>query len=250
MVISSALSFSCRFVVVLAHVGCPLRLSLALPGLGTPPPPPLVSLLSLQKFEEIYLKECAKARPAPEAKFNYAWALIRSPARPDIRKGVIMMSGLLEDRFSDRDCLYYMAHGHYRLDDVVVRLACTRRWIVRWAGGVKSCCLDVGEGLPEPRRGGTLSRMRGVASLRLERVLARRPHPLEPVYKTVFVDACVLHHPSGVTSLLLVHCLLVVVRSSLMCCCTTGLARNAGGSSLPGPSAQNQPQLPAGYFPS
>lgn len=42
-----------------------------------------------------------------------------------------MMSGLLEDRFSDRDCLYYMAHGHYRLDDVVVRWwACTRRWIV------------------------------------------------------------------------------------------------------------------------
>jgi len=73
-----------------------------------------------QKFEEIYLKECAKSRPAPEAKFNYAWALIRSPSRPDMRKGVIMMSGLLEDRFSDRDCLYYMALGHYRLDDVVV----------------------------------------------------------------------------------------------------------------------------------
>lgn len=81
----------------------------------------------LQKFEEIYLKECAKARPAPEAKFNYAWALIRSPARPDIRKGVIMMSGLLEDRFSDRDCLYYMAHGHYRLDDVVEARRCLDR---------------------------------------------------------------------------------------------------------------------------
>lgn len=30
-----------------------------------------------------------------------------------------MMQGLLEDRYSDRDCLYYMALGYYRLDDVV-----------------------------------------------------------------------------------------------------------------------------------
>lgn len=122
------------------------------PRLAFPPPPPLVSFLPPQKFEEIYLKECAKSRPAPEAKFNYAWALIRSPARPDIRKGVIMMSGLLEDRFSDRDCLYYMAHGHYRLDDVVVCGACTCRWNVGGAGGVKGCVLDVGEGLRECRR--------------------------------------------------------------------------------------------------
>lgn len=119
-----------------SHVYCPayvwlfergaarsLRLVFSCPPL--PPPPPLFfPIFRQQKFEEIYLKECAKARPAPEAKFNYAWALIRSPARPDIRKGVIMMSGLLEDRFSDRDCLYYMAHGHYRLDDVVVRCSC------------------------------------------------------------------------------------------------------------------------------
>lgn len=94
---------------------------------ATPPPPLFFPIFRQQKFEEIYLKECAKARPAPEAKFNYAWALIRSPARPDIRKGVIMMSGLLEDRFSDRDCLYYMAHGHYRLDDVVEARRCLDR---------------------------------------------------------------------------------------------------------------------------
>ena len=32
----------------------------------------------LDRFEEIYMKECMKARPNPTAKFNYAWALIRS----------------------------------------------------------------------------------------------------------------------------------------------------------------------------
>lgn len=31
-----------------------------------------------QRFEELYMKECMKARPNPTAKFNYAWALIRS----------------------------------------------------------------------------------------------------------------------------------------------------------------------------
>ncbi len=31
-----------------------------------------------QRFEEMYMKECMKSRPNPTAKFNYAWALIRS----------------------------------------------------------------------------------------------------------------------------------------------------------------------------
>lgn len=70
------------------------------------------------------MKECMKARPNPTAKFNYAWALIRSRERPSIKKGVVMMSGLLEDQYSERDCLYYMALGHYRLDDVVQSRKC------------------------------------------------------------------------------------------------------------------------------
>eukprot|EP00177_Eucheuma_denticulatum_P001517 GFKZ01002721.1.p1 GENE.GFKZ01002721.1~~GFKZ01002721.1.p1 ORF type:complete len:195 (+),score=23.33 GFKZ01002721.1:147-731(+) len=78
----------------------------------------------LDRFEEIYMKECMKSRPDPTAKFNYAWALIRSKERSNIKKGVIMMQGLLEDRYSDRDCLYYMALGYYRLDDVVSSRKC------------------------------------------------------------------------------------------------------------------------------
>ncbi|KAI0561476.1 Mitochondria fission 1 protein [Gracilaria domingensis] len=78
----------------------------------------------LDRFEEIYMKECMKSRPNPTAKFNYAWALIRSKERANIKKGVIMMQGLLEDRYADRDCLYYMALGYYRLDDVVSSRKC------------------------------------------------------------------------------------------------------------------------------
>lgn len=38
-----------------------------------------------------------------------------------------MMQGLLEDRYSERDCLYYMALGYYRLDDVVQSRRCLER---------------------------------------------------------------------------------------------------------------------------
>jgi len=38
-----------------------------------------------------------------------------------------MMQGLLEDRYSDRDCLYYMALGHYRLDDMVQSRKCLEK---------------------------------------------------------------------------------------------------------------------------
>lgn len=78
----------------------------------------------LARFEEVYTKECMKSRPNPTAKFNYAWALIRSKERDSIKRGVVMMQGLLEDRYSDRDCLYYMALGYYRLDDVVQSRKC------------------------------------------------------------------------------------------------------------------------------
>lgn len=49
------------------------------------------------------------------------------PKRANIKKGVIMMQGLLEDRYADRDCLYYMALGYYRLDDVVSSRKCLDR---------------------------------------------------------------------------------------------------------------------------
>jgi hypothetical protein len=39
--------------------------------------------LGAKRFEEMHMKECMKARPNPTAKFNYAWALIRSK---DVRR--------------------------------------------------------------------------------------------------------------------------------------------------------------------
>lgn len=38
-----------------------------------------------------------------------------------------MMQGLLEDRYAERDCLYYMALGYYRLDDVAASRRCLER---------------------------------------------------------------------------------------------------------------------------
>mmetsp|Transcript_11690 Transcript_11690/g.35634 ORF Transcript_11690/g.35634 Transcript_11690/m.35634 type:complete len:196 (+) Transcript_11690:202-789(+) len=79
---------------------------------------------NLKEFEEVYLAECAKERPAPEAKFNYAWALVRSSNRDRIRKGIVMLRGLHEDRYCEDDCLYYCAIGHYRLDNLLDSRRC------------------------------------------------------------------------------------------------------------------------------
>eukprot|EP00188_Purpureofilum_apyrenoidigerum_P002702 Plantae.Rhodophyta-Purpureofilum_apyrenoidigerum.ctg2768.p1 GENE.Plantae.Rhodophyta-Purpureofilum_apyrenoidigerum.ctg2768~~Plantae.Rhodophyta-Purpureofilum_apyrenoidigerum.ctg2768.p1 ORF type:complete len:216 (+),score=42.24 Plantae.Rhodophyta-Purpureofilum_apyrenoidigerum.ctg2768:40-648(+) len=79
---------------------------------------------NLKDFEEVYLTECAKERPAPEAKFNYAWALVRSQNRDRIRKGIAMLRGLSEDRYCEDDCLYYCAVGHYRLDNLLDSRRC------------------------------------------------------------------------------------------------------------------------------
>mmetsp|Transcript_26779 Transcript_26779/g.67164 ORF Transcript_26779/g.67164 Transcript_26779/m.67164 type:complete len:150 (+) Transcript_26779:190-639(+) len=74
-------------------------------------------LASLQTFEDEFLKESAKQTPSPQVKFDYAWRLLRSSNEHLIKKGLLILQGLLEDGFCDQDCLYYMALGHYRIGD-------------------------------------------------------------------------------------------------------------------------------------
>mmetsp|Transcript_42025 Transcript_42025/g.164611 ORF Transcript_42025/g.164611 Transcript_42025/m.164611 type:complete len:190 (-) Transcript_42025:844-1413(-) len=82
---------------------------------------------SLQAFEEDYLKECAKNRPAPGAKFNYAWALVKSQSRAHIKKGVTLLRGLSFDHYRPADCLYYCAVGYYRLDNLYESRRCLKQ---------------------------------------------------------------------------------------------------------------------------
>jgi len=79
----------------------------------------------LAAFQAAYDEECRRGPPSGECRFNLAWALIRSKQRQQIALGVSYMSLLYDERFSDRDCLYYMALGEFRLDN----LATSRRYL-------------------------------------------------------------------------------------------------------------------------
>lgn len=50
-----------------------------------------------------------------------------------------MMQGLLEYRYEDRDCLYYMALSHYHLDDLVA----SRRCLERLLTGAPNCRQEI-----------------------------------------------------------------------------------------------------------
>lgn len=51
-----------------------------------------------------------------QTKFNYAWGLIKSARRPEQQMGVRLLTEIFRDHVERRrECLYYLALGHYRL---------------------------------------------------------------------------------------------------------------------------------------
>ncbi|KAF2456232.1 hypothetical protein BDY21DRAFT_348311 [Lineolata rhizophorae] len=51
-----------------------------------------------------------------QTKFNYAWGLIKSNARPDQQEGVRLLSEIFRNAPERRrECLYYLALGNYKL---------------------------------------------------------------------------------------------------------------------------------------
>ncbi|XP_004346793.2 hypothetical protein CAOG_05108 [Capsaspora owczarzaki ATCC 30864] len=51
------------------------------------------------------------------AKFNYAWCLVKSRFRGDNRRGIEMFQDLLASGDRDRECLFFIALGYYRLGE-------------------------------------------------------------------------------------------------------------------------------------
>ncbi|WFD44413.1 mitochondrial membrane protein [Malassezia psittaci] len=72
-----------------------------------------LSPAELQVLREQYDSETASGHTTTQTKFNYAWALIKSPNRPQMLQGV----ALLTDPPRRRECLYYLALGHYKLSN-------------------------------------------------------------------------------------------------------------------------------------
>ncbi|KAI8895695.1 hypothetical protein BC833DRAFT_600395 [Globomyces pollinis-pini] len=54
--------------------------------------------------------------PAPQTKFNLAWALVRSLNKNEQRRGVDLLNEIyIENPTRRRECLYYLALGEFKL---------------------------------------------------------------------------------------------------------------------------------------
>jgi len=72
----------------------------------------------LQEHERLYNLELQQ-NPivSTTTTFGYAYTLVKSQYSNDIRKGVRMFEDLCQSGVDQRDFLYYLAVGHYRLGD-------------------------------------------------------------------------------------------------------------------------------------
>ncbi|WFD29952.1 mitochondrial membrane protein [Malassezia sp. CBS 17886] len=72
----------------------------------------------LQVLHDQYETEAASGHITTQTKFNYAWALIKSPARHQMLQGVALLTEIYRaDPPRRRECLYYLALGHYKLSN-------------------------------------------------------------------------------------------------------------------------------------
>jgi len=72
-----------------------------------------------------YNKELMETGSAsPNTQFNYAYWLIRSPRSEDRIKGVLMLKALHQYDPHNKDYLYYLAYGNYRLQEYVEARKC------------------------------------------------------------------------------------------------------------------------------
>jgi len=76
-----------------------------------------VATEDLKKFEQKYHVELNNGKVSSESQFEYAWCLVRSRYPADIRKGIILLEDLFQNRDNSnkRDYLYYLAIGNTKL---------------------------------------------------------------------------------------------------------------------------------------
>ncbi|XP_071838438.1 mitochondrial fission 1 protein-like isoform X1 [Apostichopus japonicus] len=76
-----------------------------------------VTVEEIKRFEQTYNSELARGKVSSRTQFEYGWCLVRSAYTNDIKKGTILMEELLQggSQQIQRDCLFYLGVGHYRL---------------------------------------------------------------------------------------------------------------------------------------
>lgn len=87
----------------------------------------ILSKEDLKRFEEQYNAELEKGKVSSDTQFNYAWCLIRSDNKGDILKGVLLLQGLCHSGTDQRDYLYFIAEGYYKLNEYKSAIKYTNR---------------------------------------------------------------------------------------------------------------------------
>ena len=87
-----------------------------------------VATEDLKKFEARYQAEAAGSGASPSAQFDYAWCLVRSKYPSDIRKGILLLEDLYQNKEESgkRDYLYYLATGNARIKEYQTALKFVR----------------------------------------------------------------------------------------------------------------------------
>jgi len=73
----------------------------------------------LKRFEQKYHEELNVGQVSSTTQFEYAWCLVRSKYSADIRKGIMLLEELFNNRDEEnkRDYLYYLAIGNTKLKE-------------------------------------------------------------------------------------------------------------------------------------
>ncbi|KAH9044021.1 hypothetical protein EDB84DRAFT_1471412 [Lactarius hengduanensis] len=75
-----------------------------------------LSFDELQVLRTQYEKELAQSHVTTQTKFNYAWGLVKSPIREHQVEGVQLLADIYRSEPKRRrECLYYLALGHYKM---------------------------------------------------------------------------------------------------------------------------------------
>jgi fission 1 protein len=70
----------------------------------------------IQSCERDYRKKLNEGQLTDDVKFTYSWHLIKSRYKDDIKKGIKILGDLCQDGYDQRDYLYFMGMGYYKLE--------------------------------------------------------------------------------------------------------------------------------------
>lgn len=80
-----------------------------------------------KRFEDKYNAEVERGQVSSDTQFSYAWCLIKSSNKSEILKGVLLLQGLCHSGTDQRDYLYFIAEGYYKLNEYKSALRYTNR---------------------------------------------------------------------------------------------------------------------------